>query len=163
MARVWSAVDAPEAKNMLFMARDSVVASSSPPQSGASCCVMDTMPSRDVGIPSMPEDSLLMAASASEAPYPRFCITFGKLAIVSTRETAASMDEEMATVTFESAFAARFPRATPLTIFPNDDFTQLPNELPNEFPALVPEERPTLLLALVRAFAKSLVDGMTVT
>ena len=52
----------------------------------------------DVGRPSIAPLIFLIEAVASSPEYPRFCMTFGKLFIVSTRLIALPSDDEMALI-----------------------------------------------------------------
>ena len=92
IARLTSAVDAPAARHMSLNAMPSVVALSRPPVIGASCWTMPVSAGKDVGRPSI--DLLIreMASDASSAEYPRFVMTFGKFAMVSTRVTAEPIE-----------------------------------------------------------------------
>ena len=98
IARLTSAVDAPDARHMSLNAMPMLVASSRLEQSGASCCTMPVSAGSDVGRPSIAPLILWMDAVASSPEYPRFCMTFGKLFIVSTRLIALPSDDDIALI-----------------------------------------------------------------
>ena len=112
MARDTSAVDAPDASIMLFIARPSVVASSRLEQRGASCCTMLATWLVELGRPSRLFWMRWIEADASSAEYPRLDITLGKLFSVSTREIAALREFDTA-LNAPDAAVATSPASAP--------------------------------------------------